>query len=136
MRISQKSAVRSTRRGDRHHQDRQVCPSSASEKYNAPAGWSFLSGEQVGTGRGEPHEGTAFMSPQPALGDRVFDTDAVFGRGATSVEKRVVDQLDMDAAVLHCLGRVGDLNQLARGGVGISEVARFDESHGFAFIDL
>jgi hypothetical protein len=31
---------------------------------------------------------------------------------------------------------VGDLHQLAGGGVGISKLAGFDEFHGLAFIDL
>jgi len=38
--------------------------------------------------------------------------------------------------ILNCLDGVGDFHQLARGGVGISEVTRFDEFHVFAFIDL
>jgi|SRR5437868_692359 hypothetical protein len=33
----------------------------------------------------------------------MFDTGALFGRIAASVEGRRVDQLDMDAAILHCL---------------------------------
>jgi hypothetical protein len=42
----------------------------------------------------------------------------------------------MATRILNCLDGVGDLNQLARGGVGIGEMARFDEFHGLAFIDL
>jgi hypothetical protein len=67
------------------------------------------------------------MPPEPALRDRVFDTGAVFGRGASSAEERVVDQLDMDAAILHRLGCVGDLHQLVRRRVGIGERAGGDE---------
>jgi hypothetical protein len=36
----------------------------------------------------------------------------------------------MDAAVLHRLGGVSDLDQLARGSVGIIEAVRLDEFHG------
>jgi hypothetical protein len=42
----------------------------------------------------------------------------------------------MATRILNCLDGVGDLNQLARGGVGIGEMARFDEFHGLALIDL
>jgi hypothetical protein len=44
----------------------------------------------------------------------------------------IADGID---GIMNCLGGVGDLHQLARGG-GSSEVARFDEFRGLAFIDL
>jgi hypothetical protein len=37
----------------------------------------------------------------------------------------------INAPVLDRLGRVGDLHQLARGGVGVSDALRFDEFHGY-----
>jgi hypothetical protein len=52
----------------------------------------------------------------------------VFGRRALELkQERPFDLLDIDAAVLHRLDGVGQLHQLARGGVGIGEVAIRDE---------
>ena len=54
------------------------------------------------------HEPTA-LDCQPQAG-------AVFGRrGALLVEKRRVDLLDVDTAILHRLDRAGDLDQFAGG---------------------
>ena len=55
---------------------------------------------------------------------------------AASFEKRAVDPLDVNAPILHRVGRVGDLDQLAGGDVGISKVTWFDKSHWLAFIYL
>jgi len=55
---------------------------------------------------------------------------ALFGREATTAQERSVDLLDMDAAVLHGLDGIGDLHQLARGGVGIIEGVGVDEFRG------
>ena len=57
-------------------------------------------------------------------------------RRASRLEERPVDQLDVNAAVLHRLDGVGDLHQLAGGGVGVSEVARLDELHAAALSSL
>jgi hypothetical protein len=43
---------------------------------------------------------------------------------AAGLEEGAVDQLNINPPVLHRLDRIGDLHQLARCGVGISEVAR------------
>jgi hypothetical protein len=42
-------------------------------------------------------------------------------------QERPIDQLDMDAAVLHRLDGISDLHQLARGGFRIGEGAGLDE---------
>ena len=61
------------------------------------------------------------MQPQPAVLDRELEANAVFGRTAAGLQKRPVDLFDVDAAVLDGFGRVGDLDQLAGGFLGISE---------------
>jgi alkanesulfonate monooxygenase SsuD/methylene tetrahydromethanopterin reductase-like flavin-dependent oxidoreductase (luciferase family) len=40
-----------------------------------------------------------------------------------------IDQLDENAAILHRLAAVGDLDQLARGRVGIGVATALDELH-------
>jgi hypothetical protein len=55
-------------------------------------------------------------------------------KAALLLQERPVDQLDMDAAVLHGLDRVGDLHQLARGGFWIGVGAGLDEFHHARFI--
>ena len=55
------------------------------------------------------------MLPQLAALNRELGAGAIFGRAAFVFEQEgAVDQLDEDAAVLHCLDRVGDLPQFAR----------------------
>ena len=56
------------------------------------------------------------MKPQPAALDSPIQTGLVFGwRGFLAEQKRPVDQLNVDPAVLYRLGGVGDLNDLAGG---------------------
>jgi hypothetical protein len=62
-----------------------------------PSELGSLSDEQLGPRRGELHVDPGLVLPQPALGDRAFETGAVFGRDAASVEERQIDQLDTDA---------------------------------------
>jgi hypothetical protein len=54
------------------------------------------------------------------------------------LQKRPVDLLNVDAAVLHRLDGVGDLHQLARGDLQIGEGAIGDEFHekDFFFVSL
>ena len=62
------------------------------------------------------------MPPQPAFGDRQLQPGAIFGRAATLLEQeRPVDLLDVDPAVLDRLDGVGDLEDLARGLLGVGE---------------
>src|SRR5258706_331702 len=49
---------------------------------------------------------------------------------SASAQERQVDQLDVDALILDRLGRVRDLDQLARGLLRIAERLRLDVSHG------
>jgi hypothetical protein len=58
------------------------------------------------------------MDRKPALGYGSFQTGFVFGRGSISLQERRVDQLNMDAAILHGLDRDCDLDQLAGGVIG------------------
>jgi hypothetical protein len=70
--------------------------------------------EQLRTGRREFHIGAGTIQRQPAAIYRQIETGLVFGRaGLVLIQKRRVDQLDIDAAVLHRLDRVCDLDQLA-----------------------
>jgi hypothetical protein len=49
---------------------------------------------------------------------------------ATSLKiTRAADLLDLGAAVLHRFDGVGQLDQLARGGIGVGEGAGLDELH-------
>jgi hypothetical protein len=83
----------------------------------------LLSVEQLGTGSRELHIGPALV-PQ-----RIAAASAAWC--AASFEKRAVDQLEEDAAILlNRFDRIGALHQLAGGSVGISEVARLDDFHG------
>src|SRR5713226_4185947 len=54
------------------------------------------------------------------------DAGAELVRRAALAEETAVDELDVNAVVLERLARIGDLDQLARGGVGISEAARLE----------
>jgi hypothetical protein len=57
------------------------------------------------------------MPPEPAKRDGPLDAGAEIVAGATGRQKRRVDVLDVDAAVLRRLDIVGDLDQLARGDI-------------------
>jgi hypothetical protein len=57
---------------------------------------------------------------------------AVLVRRGAGIEEGAIDPLNIDATILNGLGRVGDLHQLADGGVGISESALLDELHAAA----
>ena len=48
------------------------------------------------------------------------------GGAAMLLQERPVDQLDMDAAVLHGLNGIGDLHRLSRGGFRIGKGARLN----------
>src|SRR6476620_1547453 len=93
--------------------------------------------EQVGAGLGELHVGTGLLLPQPAFGDGIVQRGTVvLGRAAFLEQERPVDLLDVDAAVLHRLDRVGDLQQLAGGDGRISEGARRDVLHAATLSSL
>jgi len=62
---------------------------------------------------------------EPALLDRAQKAGLVFRRRALELEqKRPVDLLDIDPAVLDGLERVGELKQLARGSFRIGKRKR------------
>jgi hypothetical protein len=63
------------------------------------------------------------VPPEPALRDGTRDACTEIVAAATSREKGRVDALDVDAAVLHRLDAVGDLDQPARGDAGVVEGA-------------
>jgi len=64
----------------------------------------------------ELHIDPALVEPQPAALDAQVETGLVLGRAAAQfVQERPVDQLDVDAAVLHRLDGIGDLYQLGQG---------------------
>ena len=70
-------------------------------------------------GLDEPHVGAAFMPDRPAFGDRAVEAGPVLVGTAAGLKERRVDQLDIDAAVLHRLDRARDLDKLPDGGGGI-----------------
>jgi hypothetical protein len=57
------------------------------------------------------------VQPQPATLDRELEAGAILGwRGLMLRQHRPVDYLDMNAAALRRINRIGDLKQLARSG--------------------
>jgi hypothetical protein len=70
---------------------------------------------------GELHVGAALVPPQPIQRDGARDPGAEPLTATASREKRLIDALDIDAAILHRFDGVGQLHQLARGGVGVGE---------------
>jgi hypothetical protein len=92
--------------------------------------FTSMSGEQLGTGRCEPDEGATLMHDELAALLRQPHARAVLRRARLVAEKeRVVDQLDEDAPVLHRLDGAGDLDDAARGLLGISVGSSFGVSH-------
>ena len=86
------------------------------------------SSEQGSPRLGELHIGAALVQHQPALGYRMLKAGFVFGRRPLQFEqKRPVDFLDVDPAVLDRLEGIGELQQLAGCGLGIGEGAGGDE---------
>jgi hypothetical protein len=82
-------------------------------------------GEQRSTRLGELYEGSALVQLEPAVLDRAIKPGLVFRRRALELEqKRPVDLLDIDPAVLDGLERVGELKQLARGSFRIGKRKR------------
>jgi hypothetical protein len=61
------------------------------------------------------------MPQQPAPGDGEVETGPIFGRAATGLQERSVDQFDQDPLAHIRFDRVRDLDQFARGIFGISE---------------
>src|SRR6201987_5811788 len=82
------------------------------------------------TSLGEPDVGPALVQPEPAVGDGEIEAGLVFRRCALElIQERPIDLLDIDPAVLDWLERVGELDQLARGGLGVGEGALLNELH-------
>src|SRR5262249_5166452 len=78
----------------------------------------------------EPHIGPALGYLQPAAFDRVLDPCAeLLAAGFELVEKRRVDLLDMDAAVLDGFDAGGQFDELARCGFRIGEGTFGGELH-------
>jgi hypothetical protein len=61
--------------------------------------------------------------------NRALDSGAILIRPAAGLEESAVDQLDINSAVSGRLDRVREFHQLSRGGIWISQAARFDELH-------
>jgi hypothetical protein len=86
---------------------------------------------------GELHVGAAFVPPEPTERNRASDPGTKLITTAASRQKGLVDALNVDSPVLRGFDTVGDLDQLARGGIGVGEgaswmnclsfLARFDE---------
>jgi hypothetical protein len=65
---------------------------------------------------------STLVPPQPSQRNGALDPGSEILAAATDRQKRRVNALDVDAAILRRLDAVCDLDQLARGGVGIGEV--------------
>jgi hypothetical protein len=77
---------------------------------------------------GEGDEGSGFVHLEPAALDRERKACAILGRAAAiAKQKRLVDFLDMDAALK--LDRVGDFEDAARGLLWIGKGARGSVFH-------
>jgi hypothetical protein len=85
--------------------------------------------EQIGAFLGEGHVGARVVHREPPSIDRSLNRGAVLRRRSAGPQERHVDQLDMDAAVLHGLGGVGDLDQFLDGGFRVGKRAVFSEPH-------
>ncbi|MGO8911492.1 MAG: PilZ domain-containing protein [Bradyrhizobium sp.] len=84
-----------------------------------------------------PKDGTSVLNrTRPSQLDRAGEGGAVLVRRAALLKQGKVDPFVVDAAVLGRLDRIGDLEQLAGSGMGIGEVARFDEFHGRLYRSL
>jgi hypothetical protein len=59
--------------------------------------------------------------PQPTECNRAFDPGAEILAAAASRQKRRIDALDVNPIVLHGFDAVCDLDDLARGDIGIGE---------------
>ena len=84
------------------------------------------SSNQIGACLREPDESSALVPHQPAAGSRQLQAGLDFGWRALVVkQKRPVDLLDVDAAVLRRFEAVGDLKRFA-GGLYQIGVSRLD----------
>ena len=122
--------------------DERLSPSPAirlDRKIVDPILWrpSWLpSSKQLRAHRREFHIGAGPIQRQPAAIDRQIKVGLVLGRaGLVLIQKRRVDQLDVDTAVLNGLDRIGDLDQLAGGLLRIGVGAIRGEFHGHAGIE-
>jgi hypothetical protein len=87
------------------------------------------SGKQFRTDLSEFHIDPGLMFPKPTFGNRRIKTGTLFGRATTDSQERQVDQLNMDAAILYGLSRIGDLDQFARRGFRVGEWVIGGEFH-------
>src|SRR6266850_931125 len=90
------------------------------------------SGEQLGACVGEFDVGPGFVSPQPSLGDRALYTCPVFVVTAASSQEWQVNQLDGNPLIPVRFDRVGQLKELARSFIRISEGSFSGEFHGLS----
>jgi hypothetical protein len=66
------------------------------------------------------------MQPEPTERDRPLDPGAKLVASAASRQKRGIDALDVNPAILHCFNVVRDFDHFTRGGIGIGEEATLD----------
>jgi hypothetical protein len=70
------------------------------------------------------------MQHQPAILDRALEAGLVFRRGgALDIEHRIIQLLNVNAAVLDRLDGIGKLDDLARGDLGIGVAAGLSKLH-------
>lgn len=89
-----------------------------------------ISGEQRRTRLGELSRKSRSRAATASPWQSPLKPGLVFRRRALElIEEGAVDLLNVNAAVLHRLEGVGQLDQLAGGDIGIGEGARVDEFH-------
>jgi hypothetical protein len=98
------------------------------------SGRSACSSKQRRTAIGELRAGTALTPPNPAQRNGAFDTGKEFPATAASLQKRFIDALNEDAAILFRSDAVRDLSDLAGGSKGIGKRVTLDELH--AVLDI
>jgi hypothetical protein len=90
------------------------------------------SGKQLRAGLGEFDVGPGLVLPEPAALDRNPEAGTIFGRASATLEQEwPVDFLNVNPAVLHGFDGVGNLQQLARGGLRIG-IGGFQSGRGVA----
>jgi hypothetical protein len=76
------------------------------------------------------------VPPNPAERNGALDTGTEFLATAASRQKRFIDPLDKDAAILCRFDAVRDLDDLLRGSTGIGKGMTLDELHAAARYSL
>jgi EcoEI R protein C-terminal len=92
--------------------------------------------QQVQKSCGESDIDAGLMQPQPSLGDRALDTCPVFVGTPASAQKWQVNQFDGDPLIPVGFGRVGQLKELARSFIRVTEGSISGKFHELSALRL